>query len=291
MNKNKFLLPLCLSVAFTYPSFSQAQDSYQYVAGAGYANTDYDFDFEITTLLGVFQMYTAPVSYTEGPRAEAAFLNRQPTLLLSYGTVDFEIATESIDGTDLIAGFEYANQNTPFTFGVLYNQAEADETILGTEVEVTQDVLGFQMGYYLTGRSRISVEYSQEENEILVGGSSFVQLEQDTYGVSYKNVNYLENNRFLNINVGAAYIDNDIDEQNTEFVVAADYYFDRAIRVGAGIGINSGDNIFEEGTTISVNINAFLSPLASIGFNFEQFSADEPDNDEQTIGMNFAIRF
>jgi hypothetical protein len=276
---------------FTYPAFSQAQDSYQYVAGAGYSNTDYDFDLEITSLLGVFQMYTAPVSYTDGPRAEAAFLNRQPSLFLSYGTVDFEIFTESIDGTNLIAGFEYASQNTPFTLGVLYNQAEANETIFATEVEVTQDVLGFQLGYYLTNRSRLSAEYIQEENEILVGGSSFLQLEQDTYGVSFKNVIYLENNRFLNINLGAAYIDNDADEQNTEFAVAADYYFDRAIRVGAGIGINSGDNVAEEGTTISVNINAFLSPLASIGFNFEQFSADEQDNDDQTIAMNFAIRF
>ena len=60
-----------------------SQDSYQYAIGGAYSNTDYDGNSEMTMLLGAFQLYTSPISYLDGPNAEAGLLNRQSSVALS----------------------------------------------------------------------------------------------------------------------------------------------------------------------------------------------------------------
>lgn len=277
------------------PVSAMAQDSYQYLVGGGYSDTDSDDAIESNVIFGAFQLYTSPISYRDGPYAEADFLNRQSNFLLSLGSVEFDIdfgaVNPSLDGTILGAGFEYANQSTPFTFGVLYSQAEADDTVFNTNVEINYDVLEFRLGYYINNKSRLGVEYAKAEVELLGNNTSISKSEADTYGVNYQNLIYLANNQFVGFGVDAAYIDNDEDEQNTEFSLAAYYYFNRTAGVGAGIALNSGDDISTEGTTFNVNASFFITPMASIGIEYEQFSADEANNDDETIGLQFAVRF
>ena len=91
----------------------------------------------------------------------------------------------------------------------------------------------------------------------------------------FRSILHQENNRFLNIDVSAEYIDDDADFQNTELGVEADYYFDRSVNVGAGMVLNSGDNISDEGRTYLVQVKAFISPKTSVGFEYEKFTVDD----------------
>ena len=295
MKKSKRLLPLLLTMILTSPLSALAQDSYQYIAGGAYWNTDSDGNIESTAILGAFQIYTTPISYLDGPYAEAGFLNRQPSLLVSFGSVeydaDFGAVTPSIDGTILGAGFEYASKDTPFAFGVLYNQAEADDTVINTKLEINYDVLQLRLGYYLTNKSLIRFEYTQTEVEFLGNGTAISNSEADSYSLSFRNLSYLARNQFLGYTIGAAYIDNNADEQNTEFSLSADYYFARTTSLGAEFTLNSGDDISLEGTTININFGVFFTPMASLNFEYEQFSADEANNDDETIRLEFAVRF
>jgi hypothetical protein len=295
MKKNKIFPLLLLVVMLLSPLPVFSQDGYQYTVGGAYSNTDYDGGAEMTMLMGAFQLYTSPISYLDGPYAEAGFLNRQSSLALSIGTVELDanigVLTPSLEGTNLIVGFQYADQSTPFIFGVLYNQADADDTVSNAKLEFTIDVLGFQLGYYLTDRSRLAFAYTQTDLEFLGNGNSLSKLETDEFELSFRNLSYLARNHFAGLSVGAAYIDNDADEQNTEFNLAADYYFARTFSVGAGIGLNTGDDVDDEGATMNINASVFVSPMASIGVEYEQFSADEADNDEETLSLAFAIRF
>jgi hypothetical protein len=293
MKKKKFL-PL-LAALLLNPLPGITQDSFQYVAGGAYSNTGYDGDSELTMIVGALQLYFTPVSYLDAPYAEAGFLNRQSSLALSIGSIEFDIdfgaITPGLDGTTLGFGFEYANPSSPFTFGVLYNEADADDTVASVNLEFTLEVLGFQLGYYLTNRSRLAFEYVQTDLEFLANGNSVSKSEADSFGLSYRNLVYLERNHFLGYRLGANYIDNDPNGENTEVDLGADYYFARTFSVGAGVVLNTGDDVDDEGTTISINADVFLTPMASIGFEYEQFSADEPDNDDETIVLDFAARF
>ncbi len=239
MKKIKRMFPLLLTMMHVIPVSTFAQDNYQYIAGGAYWNTDSDGSIDSIAILGAFQLYTRPISYLNGPYAEAGFLDRQPSLLLSFGSVeydaDFGTVTSSLDGTILGAGFEYASKDTPLAFGVLYNQAEADDTVINTKVEINYDILQLRLGYYLTNKSLVRFEYTQAEVEFLGNGAAIFDSETDSYGLSFRNLSYLERNQFLGYTIGAIYIDNDADEKNTEFSLSADYYFARTTSLGAGV--------------------------------------------------------
>jgi len=272
-----------------------AQDSYQYVVGGVYSSSEADNNIDTTMLVGALQIYTSPISYLGGPYAEAGFLNRQSNLLLSFGSIEFDadlgVTTASLDGTNLGLGFEYSSRSTPITFGVLYNQAESDDTVLNANLELNYDVLGLQLGYYLTNKSRLSFEYTQTDFELLANGTTLASSEADRYDLTFRNLNFLARGHFVGFTVGAAYIDNDADEQNTELALAAEYYWARTTSIGAGFVYNTGDDVSAEGTTMAFNASIFITPMAFIGFGYEQFMADEENNDEDTIRLDFGIRF
>ena len=46
----------------------------------------------------------------------------------------------------------------------------------------------------------------------------------------------------------ASYIDNDTEEENTVFSLAAAYSFARTFSVGVGIGFNTGDELLNSGS-------------------------------------------
>ncbi len=291
MKIRNLLIYLLVQFVLVSPSFSYAENKFQYQVGGAYINRDYDSDAETTILQGRFQFYTAPVINKDGPHSEAGFLYRQSSLLLSLGKVDVDIGQVNADGTDIFAGFRYAKQGTPFTFTFLYGQSEADDTVSNIKVEYNDDLLAFELGYYLTVRSAIALQYSQTDQDTKINGIISSETKTDRFELFYKNVLYLGQVNFLNMVAGAAYIDDDADHRNTEIGIAVDYFFNRSLSLGGDFLINSGDNMSDEGKTYVVNVEAFISPTASLGFAFEQFSADEADNDNETVRLTFALRF
>jgi len=273
------------------PSLSAADDSYRYSIEGFYQNTENDSDVETTLLLGGFRYYFQPVALGNGPYQEADFLDRQTNILGGFGTAEVDVFSVDVDGNIIMLEFEYADQRTPFTFGVNYTTMDADETISGITLDVNLDMLSFELGYYLTPQSRLSIRISQEEADIDVGGLLLLESDTDTYGIGYKNLTALGQNRFVNLELGFDMIENSIDEKNTEISLLADYYLNLSTGLRAGFAVNSGDDVFLEGTTLTVGVTAFLSKTAGINFELKKFSADEDNNDEDTIIVSFEARF
>ena len=264
---------------------------FKYAVGGTYSSTDSDADLEITTIVGGAQFFLAPVSTNKGPYAEAGFLDRQTNVLAALGLLTLDIAGFDIDGNMIGASFEYADQSQPITLGVTYNSGNADDNIFGVSVDVSLDILGFEIGYYLNNQSRVSFVYTQTEFEVNASGLGQFKGETDSYAIVYKNVTDLGGNHFANLELGFAMDENDANDTNNVISVLGDYYLDRASGIRGGIALNSGDDTSAEGTTFTIGFLTFPSETVSVGFTFETFSADEPNNDEDTFSLDFEARF
>lgn len=70
------------------------------------------------------------------------------------------------------------------------------------------------------------------------------------------------------------------------------YYFNRRISLGGELEINSGDEKDEEGKTLGIDFNTFITPSFSINISFEKFFADNDEGeDEKTFFFGILARF
>ena len=287
----KYLSMIPAVLLFSAP-VSYASETYQTAVGGFHSQTDNDDDLEITTMAIAAQYFLKPVSTENAPYGEASFLNRQSSFLGAFGTLDVDIFSVSIDGTNLIVGFEFADPAQPITASILYNTSKADDTVFDTNIELTLDVVQLELGYHIDRNSRITFQYVQSEAEIKIENDpDDFKAKADGYGLVYKNVMELAGDQFFNLEVGAVMVENDEDDKNNEFSALGDYYFNRAASVRVGYAVNSGDDIFEEGSTLTLGANFFLQPNIAIGIEMQQFSADEDNNDEDTVTIDFEARF
>lgn len=82
------------------------------------------------------------------------------------------------------------------------------------------------------------------------------------------------------------------DETITEISLAADYYFNRELGLGAELQSNSGDDAGDEGLGLGINVSYFFDPNYFIQLSYQTFSADtsgEPDEVDRELA--FSARF
>lgn len=285
-------LILIPAIALTYLPVSQASDTYNMAVGGIYNNIDGDNGIEITMMTLGLQYFLKPVSYDSGPYREASFLHRQSSFIGGVGTANVDFDGTDVDGTNLLAGFQFADPSQPFAASITYNTAQADDTVFGTKIEVTLDATTVQFGYYIDSHSAIGLEYTNSEVEIKISGvgGSF-KGETDTYGILYKNVMDLGGDTYLNLEAALNTTENDDNDRNNEISGLVDYYFSRAGSVRAGYMVNSGDDPSAEGNTLTLGVSFFLQPTFSVGFEMQQFSSDEPNSDSDTVNLEIEGRF
>ena len=287
---NTACISFCMFIAIT-PAVSAANDSYQSEFAAIYESAEDDSDFESTLMLGGLAYYFKPVSYKNGPYAEADFLDRQTAILGGFGLADLDFGGIDLDGNVFLLAFIFAEQTSPLTFGITYLQLDADENIAGNSVDVTSDTVGFELGFYLDDHSQLSLNISQGETEFEVNGAVTFEDETDVIGIGYKNVMSMSESTFLGLELGYTQEENIIDEKNTTIGVGASYYVDRMTGIVAEFAVNSGDDTFAEGTTITLGFSKFFSKTAGIYFEYEDFSADEDGGDGTQWSIEFNARF
>ena len=285
-----YLIAVLLLVVII-PVSVKAADSYQYGVAGTYTNSDNDSDFESTLILGGLAYYFKPVSLNKGPYAEADFLDRQSNIIGAFGLAEFDFSGVDVDGNAIVVAYKFAEQSTPFTFGLSHAFIDADDTVSGNSVDIESDQSTLNIGYYLTDRSAIEVHVSQLESEIKINGTVIGESEEDAIGAGYRVLTPLSNNRYVGLEIGYERVDNIDNETNSEIAIDADYYFDIKAGLHGKYIINSGDVSTDEGKTIALGFSVFTSRTTGIFFELEKFSADKDGNDEDFLSIDFEHRF
>ena len=280
-----------LLLAVIIPVSVKAADSYQYSVAGLYANSDDDSGFESTLILGGLAYYVKPVSLNKGPYAEAEFLDRQSNIIGAFGLAEFDFSGVDVDGNALLVAYTFAEQSTPFTFGLSHVFIDADDTVSGNSVDIESSQSTLNIGYYLTDRSAVGVHLSQGESEIKVNGTVVGESEDDAIGADYRVLTPLSNNRYAGLKIGYERADNINNETNSEIAIEADYYFDLKAGLHGKYVVNSGDDSTDEGKTITLGFSVFTSRTTGIFFELEKFSADKDGDDEDSVSIDFEHRF
>lgn len=288
---SKLCFKVILLVVLIIPVSVQASDSYQYSIAGIYENSDDDSDVETTLILGGLAYYFKPVSLNKGPYAEAYFLERQSNIIGAFGLAEFDFSGVDVDGNAIVVAYTFAEQSTPFTFGVAYTLFDIDDSVSGSSVDIESDQTTLNIGYYLTNRSAAEVHVSQAESEFKVDGTVIGESEDDAIGANYRILTPISNNRYVGVEIGYERLDNIDDETNSEIAVEVDYYFDLKAGLHGKYVINSGDDTTDEGKTIQLGFSIFTSQTTGIFFEIEKFSADKDGDDEDSISFNFEHRF
>jgi predicted porin len=151
------------------------------------------------------------------------------------------------------------------------------------------------IGMFVRDNLLIALGYGHEKEEFKDQVFGTYEVKNNLYSVSTKWVNEKNNGTALNIegSIGLDnYDDGFEDGSNTVLGVAADYYFNPRMSVGAGLALNAGDDVGAEGNTLEIRSAIFFNPRFSVRAAFEQFFADNDNSDdEQAISFNLSTRF
>jgi hypothetical protein len=254
MRKTAFALAFAATAGF---GTAQAQD-YQMELEAGYLDVNPDQGSGDSALDFSFTYFLDRVTTAGKPLAEAAFLSNASNLGIDYRTFDdADVDTVGVRGE--------------FWFDQLYLSAGYEtEDNAGTDT----DTIGARVGWMLAPGFRIA------------GGVDHVDV--DLPGADSRSDIVLEAKYVADLGGGAAFnlegsvtfLDDPIDDDE-EFAIAGDYYFNPAFSVGAGLTMADNDDNW------GLRTRYFITP--TIAGQLEYFTLR--DGDDDAFRLSLAVRF
>jgi len=291
ITKQKNHLLLTFLTLFMFSVSASAMEDYQYSVIGLYQNTEDDNNFEATLMMGGLAYYFKPVPSRGGPLEVVDFLNRQTNIIGAYGLVEYDFGGADIDGNAYLIGFTYADPSNPITLGVSYVDYDADDNVATSWVDIDGDQLTLSLGYYLNNHSAIGISLEQSDSEITVNGSVVGESDTDTIGLTYRILESLEDNKFLDVELGYEQYEDIDNDTNSEIMIKAAYYLDQKVGLHGGFAINSGDDSSDEGKTLTIGFSVYMSQSTGVKLDIVKFSADEGGNDEDSVSFEFEHRF
>lgn len=277
-----------------------AQDSYQTEISAGYSRWDDEDDNKTTTYDISAKLHFLPVNTVEHPLAEAAFLERIGNVQLHVGKAEYK-SDSTIDmeanGPLYGATLTYAKPDLPVVLQAQYAkiQLEFESPLDG---DLTSDVYGFGIGYFLDKSLLAGIQYSHSETDTKIKYLTFsseTTSKKDNYALAAKFVREQSDGTAYNLegSIGIEQFDDESDDgSNTIFVVSGDYYLNREVSLGAGFGLNTGDDKDNEGKAVRLDFNAFLTSQFAVNIGVEKFIADNDEGeDANTFNVGVKVRF
>lgn len=277
-----------------------AQDSYQTEIAAGYSRWD-DEDDNKTTQYGIgAKIHLSKVNTVGHPLAEADFLERIGSIELLIGKAESKsdsIIDIEANGPYYGAALTYAKPDLPVVLQAMYAkiQLEFESPLDG---DMMADVYGFGIGYFLEKNLLAGIQYIHSETDANIKyltSSSETTSKTNSYALTAKFVREESDGKAYNLegSIGIEQFDDESDDgSNKIFEVSGDYYLNREVSLGAGFGLNTGDKKDDEGKTVSLDFNAFLTPQFGVNIGVEKFIADNVEGeDENTLGVKALMRF
>lgn len=220
-------------------SVSAMANTYQHQSDAGFGWGDVG-NGEIQSWSLRHEFYLTPVSYGTVPYAEAAFISRNASVHAGYNYIDVSSPAEadfSISGWDVGGVYQDMAHNVYAALNVNEFNGSDDR------------VINASLGYFVAADWLVKLDARQSRPD---GEGSYTE-----YGVSTKKLLALENGNFINIE--ASYMDQkNLDE--SEFSVAADYYFGRDISLGLAYSWLSDDVVNAEKDSVALRGSWYLQP-------------------------------
>lgn len=186
------------------------------------------------------QFYLTPVSLGTVPYAEAAFINRNASVHAGYDYTRVDFSGEDT--------FSFSRWQLGGVYQDMAHNVYAAVNL--TEYNGVDDRdINASLGYFVTADWLVKLDARHVRED---GFGSYTDL-----GVSTKKLLALENGNFINIE--ASYMEQKFDDES-EFAVAADYYFGRALSLGLVYNWLSDDLVNADADSFTVRSNWYLQP-------------------------------
>lgn len=282
----------CVMAVLIFSPAAFGQEQYRTEVSAEYLNMDVGSDMEVSSYGVSGEFFFEPVKTAGHPYAEAAFLERIGSVNAGVAMTDVEIAGVEGDGPMISAGVTYAKPGFPLSIQFQYTNADIDFDDVDVSMEI--DAYELRVGNYFTNTllAGIGYGYDKTETESPLGSS---EEKDKTYELFAKYIHELGQGTELALEGSVARETTDDGGEslsNTDLAVAADYYFNRSLSVGAGIETNSGDNDADEGNTYTARVRYFITPQFSVAASYDKFAAgNDAGEDEKTLDLMVAARF
>ena len=286
-----------------FTSMAYGQQTYQVETSAAYSSWEDDDNNKEKSYGLELTFHPEPIKVGGHPLAEAAFMERIGHISVFVGRDELDYGSDiEADGPLFGIQIEYAQPGQPIVAQLSFVKAKADFDA-PVRADASTDIYGFGIGTYISDGLRVTLNYTSTETELSMWRSVFEkehsENELDRYNIDVKWVKELAKGSAINLLGEIAIVRFDTetptetdDGSNTIFGISADYYLNPYVSLGGGLEINTGDDEVYEGETIEARFRAFLHPQFSVGVEYEHFSADNEDvEDDDSIGIVLAARF
>jgi hypothetical protein len=274
--KGSTMKKLLLVAAIAAISTTAVADDYRVQVSGEYLQDELSKNVDLTTYLVGGAFYLAPVDDSNGPKAEAAFLEQASNVHAGWGRTNLEVDGSDFspkvdeDGDIWALGGRYIT-DSGFILELDYATTEIDNT----DVEA----FGVGIGYYLTDASSITLGYARSEIDDL-------DSKEDLWSARYKQ---LFNNKF-GIEGDLTYADSEYGEDAYGIRGAMDYYINDNFSVGGVLGYVGSDDDYTQAGIYGVNAEYFIN--SHIAFNAGYtVSAPEEGDDNKVFSVGVIGRF
>lgn len=258
-----------------------AEEQYQTEVSATYNRFDADLGSRVITYGVSGQVFFAPVPTAEHPYAEAAFLERIGSVILTAEKEESKSGSGFVkgDGPVYMADLTFAKPGMPIAAEILYSRLRLDfDTPLEGFYVAKESVGGLRVGNYFTNTLFAGVQYMYRTIQISFMGNPSSALRGNDYGLFAKYVREIGHQELsLEAELGQRTESEEADRlRNTEFSIAADYFFTKGLSAGVGFKNSSGTAELEEGKTYSANVRYFITPRLSVQALYNRFLNSHP---------------
>jgi hypothetical protein len=234
-------------------------------ASAGYVDPDNGSSGSEFGVNGTY--YFKPVQTRNAPLAEAAFLDRAGNVSVNANFAD----RGDTDDTTYGVAAEYFVPNSDFYVSGSVSQNEQEfRDVFGQKYDWDTTYYSAEVGYLPAPGLLIAAGLKGYDNDADDGVDPTIRA---------KYVTTLTNGKDINLEAGAAF--GDLDEYN----LAADYFIDKTLSIGADYLNNDIEDRSEFGISARKFFNQQVSLEGRVGFG-EQFN-----NDYNTFGVAAKYRF
>jgi hypothetical protein len=260
----KHTLLATLMFAFSY---SASANTFQHQTDVGFGWVESDAgDYQQWALSQ--RVYLTPVrTGNKAPYAEAGFLSRSGSISAGYNYAQFDSGVDKISMSSWMLGGEYKDISHNFyaAANVIELNGSSDTVVLGS------------MGFFARADWLVKLDARHIRPD---GVGSYTE-----YGVSTKKLLALENGNYINIE--ASFMD--VKQQDdSEYSVAADYYFGRSIALGLAYDWTSDDVVITDTDSITVRGSWYLQPNLALR---AAVVLDYLDSDEELYQLGASYRF
>lgn len=241
-------------------------NAYQAEVGAAAAYVDPDNGGSGSALGVNGTYYFNPVQTRNAPLAEAAFLDRASNVSAQATFAD----RGDVDDNTYGVGAEIFIPNSDFYLSGNVSQNETERFVLGQKYDFDTTYYAAEVGYLPAPGLLIAAGLKGYDNDNDDGVDPTLRA---------KYVTTLSNGKDINLEAGAAF--GDLDEYN----LAADYFIDKTLSVGADYHNNDLTDQSEFGVNARKFINQQVSLEGRVGFG------EVGNNDYNSFGVAAKYRF